>query len=148
MIELKFNQRPVEVPSDLRLYRRLSILCISLSECCRGNSASFKQLNFINALIMNQNFLSIYIDYKKNKIPLKNLCPPADPYHIRCVNYAMGVGLVNQKKIKYTFKVELSEYGRDFVDSIKKEELVTDVFDHCKGIGTISEKEINSILNA
>ncbi|MBI1326987.1 MAG: hypothetical protein GC136_05030 [Alphaproteobacteria bacterium] len=146
MIELEFKQRPIDVPSDLRLYRRLSMLCVSLSVCCRGGSASFKQLHFLNALMIDSKFYNLYTGFKKHKFTLKILCPSADPYLNRCVNYALGAGLVNQKKVQNSFKIELSDRGKDFVDSLKNEDLALDIFDLCKSIGKISDKEVNTLL--
>jgi len=146
MIELEFKQRPIDVPSDLRLYRRLSMLCISLSVCCRGGSASFKQLHFINALMLDPKFYNLYAGFKKHKSTLKILCPSADPYLNRCVNYALGSDLIRQKKVQNSFKVELSDKGKDFVVSLKNEELAADVFGLCESIGKISDKEVNTLL--
>ncbi len=146
MIELKFKQRPIDIPSDLRLYRRLSMLCISLSECCRAGSASFKQLHFINSLMMDQKFHDFYTEYKKHKFTLKILCPSADPYLNRCVNYALGAGLVKQKNVQNSFKIELSDEGREFVGLLKNEQLAADILDLCKSIGKTSDKEVNILL--
>jgi hypothetical protein len=146
MIELEFHQRPVDVPSDLRLYRRLAMLCVSMSECCRSGSASFKQLHFLNSLFIDEKFRDLYLDFKLRRFSLKILCPSADPYLNRCVNYAIGAQLIEQKQIQNGFKVTLTQAGKDFVALLKDQQLASDVFDFCRRIGKISDTEVQTAL--
>lgn len=146
MIELEFQQRPVDIPSDLRLYRRLAMLCISISECCHGKSASFKQLHFINSLLLDKKFFDLYRSSKNTK-HIPNILPSsADPYLNRCVNYAVGIGLIEQKKLKNNFKVILSERGNEFVNLLRQQNLISDIFDLCREIGKISENTVRTAL--
>ena len=146
MIELEFHQRPVDVPSELRLYRRLAMLCVSMSECCRGGSASFKQLHFLNSLFIDDKFRDLYLGFKLKKFSLGILCPSADPYLNRCVSYAIGAQLIEQKQIQSAFKVTLTQTGKDFVVRLKNQQLAGDVFDICRRIGKISDTEANTAL--
>lgn len=146
MIELEFTQRSVDVPADLRLYRRLAMVCISIEECCKGNTGSFKQLHFVNSLYLDQRFREIYLEYKSRRISLKILTPSADPYLNRCVNYALGAGLLEPKPIKTSFKLMLSSRGKQFVANLKDENLAEDIFAISKQVGRISETEINNAL--
>lgn len=146
MIELEFHQRPIDVPSDLRLYRRLAMLCISMSECCRGGSASFNQLHFINAVLIDERFRQLYKDFKSKKFTLKVLCPSADPYLNRCVNYAIGAGLLQQKQVQNSFKVSITDEGKSFVTHLKENGLASDVFAICSSIGKVSDSEVQTAL--
>lgn len=146
MIQLDFKQRPVDVPSELRLYRRLSMLCISMSECCRGGTANLRQLQFLNSLYLDEAFLNLYIDFKLNRLSLKILSPSADPYLNRCIHYAIGANLIEQKKIKNGFRVVINEDGKSFVKLLKKEKLAQDIFEISSKIGKVSEPEINNAL--
>jgi hypothetical protein len=145
-IELEFHQRPVDVPADLRLYRRLAMVCISISECCRAGSASFNQLHFINSLLINEDFRDLYMEFKTARFSPKILAPSADPYLNRCVNYAIGAGLLDQKGVQRGFRVELTDKGRVFVKSLRSEQLAMDVFTLAKEIGRISETEAQSVI--
>ncbi|TBC96381.1 hypothetical protein ELH26_21165 [Rhizobium leguminosarum] len=145
-IEIEFNQRPVDVPADLRLYRRLAMVCISVSECCRAGSASFKQLHFINSLFINEDFRSLYMEFKFARFSPRILAPSADPYLNRCVNYAIGAGLLDQKDVQRGFKVELTEKGKDFVKSLRNDQLALDVIALAKEIGKISENEVQAAM--
>jgi hypothetical protein len=146
MIKLEFTQRNVDVPADLRLYRRLAMVCISAHECCKGSAASFKQLHFINSLYLDLRFREIYFEYKSRRITLKILTPSADPYLNRCVNYALGIGLLAPKPIKSSFKLMLSDSGKQFVANLKSQNLAEDIFAISQEIGKISETEINNAL--
>ncbi|MGD9476789.1 hypothetical protein [Shinella sp. G-2] len=145
-IKLEFNQRPVDVPPDLRLYRRLAMVCISVSECSYGKSASFRQLHFINSLIINNSFRSLYLTFKSRRTSPQILAPSVDPYLNRCVNYAIGAGLLDQKNVRSGFKVSLTPIGIDFVAKLQKEKLASDIFALAREIGRISETEIDAAM--
>lgn len=146
MIELEFKQRPIDVPSDLRLYNRLAMLTISMSECCRGSTASLRQLHFLNSLYRDDKFRSLYLEFKSKKFSLKILSPSADPYLNRCINYAIGAGLVEQKKVQNGFRLTLSEKGKGFVKDLKKQKLAEGIFFLSKTFGKIPETEIEDAL--
>jgi hypothetical protein len=146
MIQLDFKQRPVDVPSELRLYRRLSMLCISMSECCRGSVASLRQLQFLNSLYLDEGFRVLYLDFKLNRSSLKILSPSADPYLNRCIHYAIGANLISQKEIQNGFRLMLNEEGNLFVKLLKNQKLAQDIFEISLKIGKISETEISSAL--
>ncbi|ANL30757.1 hypothetical protein AMC90_PC00107 (plasmid) [Rhizobium phaseoli] len=145
-IELEFHQRPVDVPADLRLYRRLAMVCISVSECCRAGSAAFKQLHFINSLFINDDFRAQYMEYRSVRHAPRVLAPSVDPYLNRCVNYAIGAGLLDQKDIQRGFKVELTDKGKDFVKALRSEQLTLDIFALARQIGKISESEVQTVV--
>lgn len=144
--ELEFTQRPIDVPADLRLYRRLAMVCISVSACCFSASASFKQIHFINTLMIDEYFRSLYLLFKKNRTSPHLLTPSLDPYLNRCVNYALGAELLSQKKIKDGFKVSLTPKGVDFLNSLKKEKLALDIFTVALEIGRVSEREVDEAM--
>lgn len=145
-IQLEFNQRPVDVPADLRLYRRLAMVCISVSECCYAKSASFRQLHFINSLILNKAFRERYLIFRSKRTSPQILAPSVDPYLNRCVNYAIGAALLEQKDVKAGFKVILTSSGIQFVANLRKEKLAFDIFSIVREIGRISEKEIDAAM--
>ncbi|MBY5546365.1 hypothetical protein HFO61_05910 [Rhizobium leguminosarum] len=145
-IELEFKQRPIDVPADLRLYRRLAMVCISVSECCYAKSASFRQLHFINSLIINNGFRALYLTFRSRRTSPQILAPSVDPYLNRCVNYAIGAGLLDQKDVKSGFKVSLTQMGIAFVGDLRKEELASDIFSIASEIGRISETEIDAAM--
>ncbi|RUV30478.1 hypothetical protein [Mesorhizobium sp. M5C.F.Ca.IN.020.32.2.1] len=145
-IEIEFTQRPVDVPADLRLYRRLAMVCISVSECCRAGSASFKQLHFINSLFINEDFRGPYMEFRSVRFSPRILAPSADPYLNRCVNYAMGAGLLDQKDVQRGFRVELTDKGTDFVKSLRSQQLAMDVFALAREVGRISENEVQTVM--
>lgn len=146
MIELEFKQRPVDIPSDLRLYNRLAMLAVSMSECCRGSTASLRQLHFLNSLYIDAKFRDLYLEFKSKKFSLKILSPSADPYLNRCVAYAIGAKLIEQKKVKKGFRLILTQTGKDFVAALRKERLAADIFSLSKTFGKIPEKEIQDAL--
>ncbi|RYD50626.1 MAG: hypothetical protein EOP52_13705 [Sphingobacteriales bacterium] len=146
MIELEFHQRPVDVPVELRLYRRLALLTVSMAECCRAGVASFKQLHFLNSLYMDSTFRSLYFEFKHKRFSLRILSPSADPYLNRCVSYALAAGLIETKDIKSGYRVSLTENGKTFVAALKKEKYLTDVFELYYSLGKISEAEIENAL--
>ena len=122
------------------------MVCASIAECCKGNTGSFKQLHFINSLYLDPSFREIYMEYKALRISLKILTPSADPYLNRCVNYALGAELLEPKPLKGSFKLMLSNSGKQFVANLKDQHLVEDIFAVSKQIGKISETEINNAL--
>ncbi len=147
MLKLEFKQRPVDIPADLRLYRRLAMLIVSLSECCRGGTGSLKQLHFINSFYLDKNFRTLYLEFRNKKISLRILSPSADPYLNRCINYAIAADLILQKKIQTGIRFALTDSGKIFLNNLKNDGLIEDVFRMSSFLGKISETEIETALN-
>lgn len=147
MIELEFNKRPIDIPADLRLYRRLAMLCISIHKCSKDNSASFKQLHFFNTLLLNKKFLENYrrIKNKKSNSNLNILSPSIDPYLNRCVNYAIGANLVEQIRTRKNYKIHLTLSGQSFVQYLEEEEIMNNIFTLCDELGKILEQSITKL---
>ena len=144
--QLEFESRPHSVLPDLRLYRRLAILCISLSKCCRAKTASFKQLHFINSLFLDEKFRELFIAFRSNEAHLGMLSPSVDPYLNRCVNYGIGANLIGQKDVKAGFRVTLLKEGELFVKQLKKQEITSDIFNIASNIGLVADTEISSAI--
>jgi hypothetical protein len=87
------------------------------------------------------------MEFKLSRSTLKVLSPSADPYLNRCVNYAIGAGLVGQKKIKNGFRVELLLNGKEFVRRLLEQKLAEDIFSISTEIGKISGSEIQRALS-
>lgn len=146
MLELNFQQRPVDVPVDLRLYRRLAILIIAIGKCCPGQLASLRQLHFYNALFIDPDFYDSYIRFKKNDIFKGILSPSADPYLNRCIGYAIGLNLIAQKVIKNGFRLVITQEGRCFLKSLEENGLAKDIFMQAELVGKIPETEIKRAI--
>jgi len=144
--ELEFTQRPKSLSPDLRLYRRLGMLCISLSKCSTGQAASFKQLHFINSLFIDESFRRLFLAFRAKDHPAGLLSPSVDPFLNRCVNYAIGAGLVVQKEAKGGFRIKLAADGKVFVDKLKREKLVEDLFSIAETVGKVPVTEIDNSI--
>lgn len=147
MAELDFLQRPIDISSDLRLYRRLAMLVISLSECCRGNTGSLRQLHFINSFYLDDKFQELYLTFREGYLPLKILSPSADPYLNRCINYALGAEIIEQKKIQNGYRLILTKKGEVFLENLKELELANDLFALSRTLGKLSDTDINKVVN-
>ncbi len=146
MLELNFQQRPVDVPVDLRLYRRLAILIIAIGKCCPGQSASLRQLHFYNALFIDADFYDSYIKFKKNDLFIGVLSPSADPYLNRCIGYAIGLDLIEQKIIKNGFRLVITQEGKHFLKNLEENRLTKDIFMQAEVVGKIPETEIKRAI--
>lgn len=146
MLKLNFQQRPVDVPVDLRLYRRLAILIIAIGKCCPGKSASLRQLHFYNALFIDPDFYNSYLRFKKNDFFMGVLSPSADPYLNRCIGYAVGLNLIAQKIIKNGFRLIITPEGELFLKSLEEHGLTKDIFMQAELVGKIPETEIKRAI--
>ena len=109
-------------------------------------SLQLRQLHFTNSLILNSTFRYRYLAFKARETSPQILAPSVDPYLNRCVNYAIGAGLLKQKDVKSGFKVVLTPAGAAFVADLRKAELATDIFVVAKEVGRMSETEISAAL--
>jgi hypothetical protein len=146
MLELNFQQRPVDVPVDLRLYRRLAILIIAIGKCCPGQSASLRQLHFYNALFIDPDFYDSYLKFKKNDFFMGVLSPSADPYLNRCIGYAIGLNLIKQKIIQNGFRLVITQEGKQFLKNLEEYKLTKDIFMQAEFVGKIPETEIKRAI--
>jgi hypothetical protein len=146
MLELNYQQRPVDVPVDLRLYRRLAILIIAIGKCCPGQSASLRQLHFYNALFIDFDFYDSYIKFKNSHLFIGVLSPSADPYLNRCIGYAIGLNLISQKIIQKGFRLEVTQEGKDFLKRLEVSGLAKDILVRSELVGKIPETEIKRAI--
>ncbi|WP_157469268.1 hypothetical protein [Gemmata sp. SH-PL17] len=113
-----FQQRPIDLPGDLRPVWRVGLIVLLLKTCCRQSRARFRQLHVLNWGVRNQENRKALEEAVNGQAPLDTVLVRIEPSLNRAVDLALGEGLLHRNAGD---QIELTKKGHELAVAIEKD---------------------------
>ena len=113
-----FQQRPIDLPGDLRPVWRIGLIVLLLKTCCRQSRARFRQLHVLNWGVRNPDNRKALEEAVNGQVPFDTVLVRIEPSLNRAVDLALGEGLLQRNAGD---QIELTKKGLELAEAIEKD---------------------------